>query len=976
MEEKFNLPKEGTEEVCYDEYHEELDPITNKIVRYEVEPTVEKSDVNHSVTTKEGLDFTKNIRKLHVKDYVDKVKTKVIYDKSGRRKVVMRAPKTAWIHNLIHLNGEKFDFTGREYLLPIYNTDDKEVLLKTARQVEKSTLLANELTVMAALLPFFRNMYVSPSHVQTRTFSNDKLKPVLERSPMIARYLQDNKVSTQVFEKGFTNGSMTFLRSAFFSADRARGISSDLLCYDKDAYVLTKEGWRKFADIGWDTFFATRNPDTGMMEWHRPTEIIKKKHTGKMITFKHQSFYLRVTDNHDMVINWQVKPYLEDKWEKVSADRLRVSDRMGFKLGLPVKWEENTPEFKTFPEWRSKQNHIMPGLEMPYLKFAELMGWYLAEGFMTGTGCSQRPCLILNIKKDLGKVESCLKNSGLTYSIGKGSSEETATLILNSSILTRYLSNNRGAYNKFIPREFFEHPLALEKLLYGLYQGDACYHEGEDWKNGTLRTRSKQLSEDSQEAWLRLSRPAALHTRMHWNKHQDATDYDKGSMVPLYEVCSYNRDYMIFWNSDKEKRISCENVENEEVYCVTVPNHELIVKGSHQSKPIVCGNCIDELQDMIMSNLPVIAQCLSHSKYQYHRYAGTPKSFDNTIEQYWQNTTQNEWMVPCSHCSAATGKKWNFLDIKCIGKKGPICKFCGGRLNISDGQWQSTAKGKRMKGYRIPQLMVPWIREWDGEPWHTLVHEMETYPEAQFYNEILGLSYDNAAKPITRADVAMNCVSDHHFVDVQRDISAEVAKGIYFAGVDWGEGNDGTGKDIMGKTRNASYTILTIGGFVGKKFKIIYVKKYQGKETDPDFVVNDIYRTCTKLKVRMIGVDWGHGWGVNNALFRKYGPEKCVQFMYVDSQKEVRKWDPIGYKFQLMRNHVMSETFFQFKEEGFIFPPMEEWEWYLSDIMNISVEYTEYQRKLRYIHRPSDPDDCFHSLLYCRQVADIYYGNR
>lgn len=985
----FNLPKEGTDERCYEEYSEEVDPKTGQLVTVKVEETKEKSHPDKQVATREGLDFTKKINGLQVKDYIDKVKTKVIYDKSGRRKTIMQAPKTAWIHNLIHLNGEKFDFTGREYLLPIYNTNDKEILLKTARQVEKSTLLANELTVMACLIPYFRNMYVSPSHVQTRTFSNDKLKPVLERSPMISRYMQDNKVSTQVFEKGFTNGSMTFLRSAFFSADRARGISSDLLCYDKDTYALTKEGWRLFKDIGWDTEFATRNPNTGRVEWHKPTEIIVKKHTGKMVTFKHQGFRLRVTDNHDMVINWAIKPYLEEKWEKVKALDLSKSKKMGFKLGNPVKWEEDTPDIKSFTKWQvtqgvgngkrpttKKRINTYPGLDIPYLKFAEIIGWYLSEGFMSGSGSSQRPCLTLNVTKDLDIVKKCLMGSNITYSLQKGSSEATKTLVLNSSHLKRYLKDNRGAYNKYIPREFMDHPSALERLLFGLYKGDACYHKGESWEMGTLRTRSKRLAEDSQEAWLRLGRPAVIHTRMAWNKHQDAHDYHEGELAPLYEVCSYKRDYMIFWNSDKGKRITEENVVDEEVFCVTVPNHELIVKGDFHSKPIVCGNCIDELQDMIMDNLPVIAQCLSHSKYQYHRYAGTPKSFDNTIEQYWQNTTQNEWMVPCSGCSSETGKKWNFLDIKNVGKHGPICKFCGKKLDISSGQWQSTVKSKRMRGYRIPQLMVPWIREWDGDPWKTLVHEMEIYPEAQFYNEILGLSYDNAAKPVTRADIAMNCDPNCHFLDLSKPIPDKYARGILFAGVDWGEGNDGVGKDIMGKPRNASYTVLTIGGMVGNRFQVLYIKKYQGKETDPDYVVKDIYSICKRLNVRMIGVDWGHGWGVNNRLFRMYGADKCVQFMHVDNQKEVRKWDPVGFKFQIMRNHVMSEVFFMFKEGKFLFPPIEEWEWYLKDIMNISVEYIEYQRKLRYIHRPSDPDDCFHSLLYCKQVADVYYGKR
>lgn len=605
MTQEFVLPQHGNTEECYDEYYFDEDGQKQEVIQ----ESIERKEFAEKYSSAEGLKFTKAM--------VDNVRAAVAYDEKGRKKTVLKARKTAWIHNLIHLNGAKFDFTGRKYLDPIYNSGDKEILLKTGRQVEKTTLLANNLTVMCALIPYFRCLYVSPSHVQTRTFSNDKLKPVLEKSPLIARYLQDNKVSQQVFEKGFTNGSMCFLRSAFLSADRARGISSDLLC-------------------------------------------------------------------------------------------------------------------------------------------------------------------------------------------------------------------------------------------------------------------------------------------------------------------------------------------------------------------------LDELQDLIISNIPVIAQCLSHSKHQYHVYAGTPKTFDNTIENFWDNSAQNEWMVPCSSCSGATGKKWNFLDIGNVGIDGPICKYCGKDIDVKDGQWQKS-KESRWKGYRIPQLMVPWIAEKGSESWKTLVHEMETYPDSQFANEVLGLSYDNASKPITRADVLMNCDAKWKFIEPFRVTQEDrhfLNRTVLFAGIDWGEGNDGTGKDVMGKIRNASYTVLTIGGFQAEKFKVFYIKKYKGKEIDPDYIVKDVVKICTALGVKMIGSDWGHGWGVNNQLFRLYNPQRCVQFMYVDNQKEVRKWDPIGYKMQLMRNHAMSEIFIRFKEHNFIFPSITYWEEFAKDIFAISVEYREYERRLKYIHRPSDPDDFFHSLTYCLEAAKIFYGKR
>lgn len=601
----YELPKHGINEECVDEYEESVTP-SGEVVRHDIIP-MQESDTGASPL------------KLSTSSFRDACNVQTTFNAQGRKITNMTARKSAWVHNVVRLNGKKFDFTGRDYLMPIYDTEDKEVILKTGRQVEKSTFLGNNLAILCAIQSFFKCLYVSPSHAQTRQFSNEKLKTVLENSPLIARYLQDSRVSQQVFEKSFTNGSFIFLRSAFLSADRARGISADMLC-------------------------------------------------------------------------------------------------------------------------------------------------------------------------------------------------------------------------------------------------------------------------------------------------------------------------------------------------------------------------IDEFQDILINNVPVMAQCLSHSKHGYQLFTGTPKTFDNTIEIYWETSSMNEWMVPCESCSSTLGRRWNFLDHKNIGNLGVICKYCGKLIDVTKGQWQKS-KESRLKGYRIPQLMVPWIA---GNPdqWQKLLYNFKNYPESQFFNEVLGLSYDNASKPISRADVLLNCKSDLKIItpdDLVRDAKAQVfvKKMTLFAGVDWGEGNDGTGKDIMGKIKTASYTLLTIGGFVGeKKFRVIYMKRYTGKEVDPDFVVGDIVRICRLFGVKMIGTDWGHGWGVNNRLFRMFDPQRCAQFMYVDQQKEVRKWDPIGYKFQLMRNHVMSEIFYLFKDGGFLFPPLEQWDHFAKDMFNISVEYIEYRRQIRYVHRPSDPDDWFHSLVYCKQVADIYYGKR
>lgn len=542
-----------------------------------------------------------------------------VFNEDGTIRQIIKAPKSSFVSTLIYLDGKPFDFTGREYLLPIYNRSSPRILLKTARQVEKTTFLANNLTVDSLVINYNKSLYVSPSHTQTRQFSNEKLRPAIEKSPFVKKYFQDHSVSTQVFEKGFTNGSYVFLRSAFRSADRTRGISARNLC-------------------------------------------------------------------------------------------------------------------------------------------------------------------------------------------------------------------------------------------------------------------------------------------------------------------------------------------------------------------------LDEIQDFLGSEIPVIMECTSHFLDARVLMAGTPKSHDNPIQTYWEETTQNEWLVPCS-CG-----KWNFLDDSNIGPTehyrsgklppGPICKKCGKPINVRSGQWMSTAKGKLIEGYRVPQLMVPWICGLYDQ-WERLLWKRDNYPIGQLYNEVLGLSYDSASKPISRDELIEICDSYDLWdgSNLTPAMIAESKKFILTAGVDWGEGNDGSEKSPSGKIRNASYTVLTIGAYINQKqFAVKLVKKYEGREVDPDFVVKDIARICGALGVRLIGVDWGHGWGVNNHLSRLYGGTKVVQFQYLPKLKHRLKWDPIGYRYHVQRNFMMSELFFDMKNGLVRFPRWAQIERFAKDILGIYAEYVEFRREMKYDHKPTDPDDFFHSLHYAKLASDIHLG--
>lgn len=288
----------------------------------------------------------------------------------------------------------------------------------------------------------------------------------------------------------------------------------------------------------------------------------------------------------------------------------------------------------------------------------------------------------------------------------------------------------------------------------------------------------------------------------------------------------------------------------------------------------------------------------------------------------------------------------------------------------------STSPGKMIEGYRVPQLMVPWIIGLTDQ-WERLLWKRDNYPIGQLYNEVLGLSYDSASKPITRDEIIEICDSYDLWdgSNLTPTMIAESKKFILTAGVDWGEGNDGSEKSPSGKIRNASYTVLTIGAYINQKqYAVKLIKKYEGREVDPDFVVKDIARICGALGVRLIGVDWGHGWGVNNHLSRLYGGNKVVQFQYLPKLKHRMKWDPIGYRYHLQRNFMMSELFFDMKNGLVRFPRWAQMERFAKDILGIYAEYVEFRREMKYDHKPTDPDDFFHSLHYSKLAADIHLG--
>lgn len=376
-------------------------------------------------------------------------------------------------------------------------------------------------------------------------------------------------------------------------------------------------------------------------------------------------------------------------------------------------------------------------------------------------------------------------------------------------------------------------------------------------------------------------------------------------------------------------------------------------------------NClmIDEIQDILMDNVPVIEQTTFAvgEKHKSFLYSGTPKSLDNPIETMWSDfSTQNEWAIPCHrHSFFAGGKKnvhWNIIvDDRNIGLKGLICELCGELINARDplAHWVSLNPSVKdrvsmpFEGYHIPQLVSALV------DWKKVLQDRQAYSKGRFYNEVLGLSYDHGDKPLNRQDIVDNCDESlsmkPEFLDKLKDT---IFDGRYiFAGIDWSGGSD------------KSLTVLSLATYIDNHYVFFYIKKYKGAEADLNFQIQDIIKICREWRVTHIFADWGGGMWPNDILTREFGAAKLFKYQY-GNPKIVLKWEPNLARFIVHRSEVMASFFSAIKRRNvFKFPNWDEFEEYADDFLSITANYNEKTRMVIYQHNLSQPDDSVHSCL-------------
>jgi len=309
--------------------------------------------------------------------------------------------------------------------------------------------------------------------------------------------------------------------------------------------------------------------------------------------------------------------------------------------------------------------------------------------------------------------------------------------------------------------------------------------------------------------------------------------------------------------------------------------------------------CLDECQDLNWEFLPIIRECMSASKWGYEQYTGTPKTFDNTLQVLWEDSSQAEWIIKCHACNFFNVPSQGHHIMKMIGPvknvlqygTGLICAKCGSPIRAEEGRWTHRYNDRRTEfaGYHVPQPIMR-LHYSSEKKWSELIIKRNKVSPSIFFNEVLGESCDVGTKLITKTELQAACSLDwDNDYDAARKINFASNYTQRILGIDWGGGG----------MEEISYTTLSVIGLHPTgRLELIYGERLHMAVNDVE-EVSRILELFRVFQCTFVAHDFCGSGSVHETLLIQAG---------LDASKIL----PLAYVFAPARNII----YFHKPEEG------------------------------------------------------------
>ena len=327
---------------------------------------------------------------------------------------------------------------------------------------------------------------------------------------------------------------------------------------------------------------------------------------------------------------------------------------------------------------------------------------------------------------------------------------------------------------------------------------------------------------------------------------------------------------------------------------------------------------VDERQSTRGSDLDILRQSLSKSKFGWIRIIGTGDIEESSWYKDWMEGTQYEW---------------------------------------TKGQWVAKNPGAYIHSYHLPQQITPWFNEEESQR-----HKKRNI--RTWTTEVLGWWYKGAKKPITTAEV--RALFDKN-IRMLNPIEAAKVPGWTVMGIDWAAGG-------------ASFTVPWIEKIIEPEIpisRLIYATEINERSTEKqaDMMINLI----EGYNVDQVVMDAGGGPRQVEKLEDRYGfrttkcsymtrPQNPLEQKHLDSENLLvvdRTWlletqiDRITRPWPEGKRFINRIQLPGYDEESV--------EWIIDHFTSLEakqIELTSGRSYTRYIHPPEQPDDAVHASGY------------
>jgi len=285
---------------------------------------------------------------------------------------------------LLEIRGKPYHLHDHFPFAPFFRTRmPRRTLLKTGRQVSKSTSLAAQGVLFSNCIPYFSTLYITPLFEMIRRFSQNYVRPFIETSPVVDLFMGTNTINS-VLQRSFKNRSQMLFSFAYQDAERTRGISADKNVIDEvqdmdisflpviHETISASQDWGLIQYAGtpktMDNTIEVLWQDSSMAEW--------------MIKCPHCAHWNIPALEYDLVA--MIGPYHADISEKCpgivcAKCRKPVNPRPGYQGGTG-RWVHRMKDRR----WSSAGYHV-PQIIMP-MHYANSEKWEILVGKQQGKG--------------------------------------------------------------------------------------------------------------------------------------------------------------------------------------------------------------------------------------------------------------------------------------------------------------------------------------------------------------------------------------------------------------------------------------------------------------------------------------------------------------------------------------------------------------------------------------------------------------